>query len=277
MRTFSTLARELDGYVPRSWLALVANSMLLLRPRDRRRFAVDVAGRWVNCQPGMTIVSPDLHTAHHDQLRSATLDTWCQAYMPKTGDTVIDVGAGIGEEAIFFSKLVGKTGRVICVEAHPGTFNCLEATVHRSRLENVLPIHCAITDHDGLSRISDFDEHLANRLVTGGGGTVIPSRTIESLVKELGITSIDFLKMNIEGAERTAVDGMRGIARTIRHCAISCHDFIADAGGAASFRTKRHVSSVLLDEGFVLSTHDRPDRPWLRDVIYAQHRAERPT
>ena len=274
-RSFSALAREVDGHVPRAWLARAANLVLAARSGDRRRFGVDAGGHWLNRQPGLTIVSPDLHTAHWHQLRSAALDIWCHSYLPRPGDTVIDAGAGIGEETILFSELVGKSGRVISIEAHPGTFDCLRATIDRSRLENVLPVHCAVAGSDGAARISDCGEHLANCLVAAGNGPEVPARTLESLANELGIASIDLLKMNIEGAEQSAVDGMRAIAPRIRHCAISCHDFIADAGGAASFRTKEHVSSALLGQGFILSSHDRADRPWLRDMVYARHRSPR--
>ena len=50
-------------------------------------------------------------------------------YQPRKGDVIMDVGAGVGEEALMFSREVGEHGRVICVEAHPRTYRCLEKLV----------------------------------------------------------------------------------------------------------------------------------------------------
>ena len=272
MVSLSQFARSLDGHVPRHWLALAANLVLSTRRGDDRRFEADPRGYWVNRQPEMTIVSPDLHTSHHDQVRTATLGTWCQIYTPVAGDIVFDIGAGIGEETVIFSELVGNSGRVVSIEAHPRTFECLKETIARSGLNNVVPIHCAIADTDGLFRISNIDEHLNNRLVDTGGFEV-PARSLDSLAVELGFPSIDFLKMNIEGAEDPATAGMQAVAARVRHGTISCHDFIAEGGGSETFRTRERVGATLERLGFKLSRRTGAEKPWLRDIIYADRPA----
>ena len=50
---------------------------------------------------------------------SASLDYWTHVYRPQPGDTVIDVGAGIGIDTLALSPLVGSTGRIYSIEAHP--------------------------------------------------------------------------------------------------------------------------------------------------------------
>ena len=49
----------------------------------------------------------------------------------------MDVGAGVGEETLTFSRAVGARGEVICIEAHPRTHQCLEMLIRYNRLENV--------------------------------------------------------------------------------------------------------------------------------------------
>ena len=83
-------------------------SLYLGRLKGRnQRFAIDDHGHWVNRQPGATIVSMIPHTATYAEYRKWVLDNWAFDYEPQLGDTVIDVGAGVGEEAVVFSQLVG--------------------------------------------------------------------------------------------------------------------------------------------------------------------------
>jgi FkbM family methyltransferase len=237
-----------------------------LKGRDQR-FSIDRHGHWVNRQPDATIVSMAPHTATHREYRHWVLDNWAFEYEPRPGDTVIDVGAGVGEEAVVFSKLVGPTGRVIAIEAHPETFACLAETIEQSGLTNVVPLCVAVTDQDGVAFIGSVDNYLANSIV-GGSGAKVPARSLDSLADELGLERIDLVKMNIEGAERLAVKGMERISNRVSHVAISCHDFVADRDGGDEFRTKAEVKKLLGTFGYRLTT--RPDHPnaWVRDYLY---------
>jgi FkbM family methyltransferase len=100
------------------------------------------------------------------------------------------------------ARHVGNNGQVICVEAHPRTFRCLQKLVEYKRLENVVTIHCAVSEPDCAETvIQDSSEYLRNR-VGGADGFRVAARTIDSIADELGLSQIHFLKMNIEGAER---------------------------------------------------------------------------
>lgn len=260
-------ARMLKEALPRPFLAAIANPIMCLR-RDPRRFGVDHKGHWKNIQREATFVSPDLHTAFYWQVDESVRDYWCQFYTPGPGDTVIDVGAGIGEDAAVLSKLVGPTGKVVAIEAHPDTFACLQGTIALSGLNNVIAVDCAITDRDGTLTMSNSAEHLANSVIKNGGEIVVSARSLDSLLDELGIADVALLKMNIEGAEKPAMDGMNRAATAIRNVAISCHDFIADAGGGNQFRTSADVRAALLKLGFQIQLRNHAPRPWLRDTLF---------
>ena len=165
------LAEKLDRTGLRRPIAAVASTMMKLRA-DERRFEVDELGRWVNRLPEATFVSPDIHTAHYAQVEAMVLDYWCAFYRPSEGDMVVDVGAGIGEDAVVFGKLTGSAGRVIAIEAHPGTFAALRATVGRSGLTNVTPVQRAISEEDGVLRIGDSAAHLGNSVISGNADGV---------------------------------------------------------------------------------------------------------
>ena len=234
------------------------------------QFAVDDDGRWVNRQAEATFVSPTIHTTTFRAARQWVLDHWTWGYRPKPGDTVVDVGAGIGEETVTFSHLVGDAGRVISIEAHPQTFVCLRKTIELSGLTNVTPLCCALADEDGELFISDTDFHLGNSVIGQSGGTRVRARTLDSLAAELGLDDIALVKMNIEGAEALAVEGMAGTAPHIRNVVISCHDFLADHYGAGpEMRTKAHVRETLQGQAFIISTRPEAPESWVRDYLYA--------
>ena len=188
-------------------------------------------------------------------------------YTPRTGDVVFDVGAGIGAETLLFSRLVGPSGRVVSLEAHPRTYERLVRLCEVNRLQNVTPLQVAASDADGEVAISDLEHHLQNVLVESGG-IAVPARRIDTIARDLGVPRIDLLKMNIEGAERQAIRGLEGIMSITRHVCIGCHDFLADAGGAPELRTKVLVRKFLIERGFRVTTREDAPDPWTRDYVY---------
>jgi FkbM family methyltransferase len=186
----------------------------------------------------------------------ATKRNFFWGYKPTPGDVVVDVGAGVGEEALTFSRAVGESGRVICVEASPRTYRCLQKLVEYNHLKNVTTIHQAVSDSSGeLVKIEDSHDYLRNR-ITGRGGIGVPGSTVDGLYKRLGLRHINFLKMNIEGAERLAI---RGMSETLEHTevlCICCHDFLANSMADDSLRTKSIVRQFLQQTG--LQVVERP-------------------
>lgn len=268
MPSLFQIAERLDRRGLRRPIAAAASTVMKLRGDDRR-FGVDRHGRWVNAQPDATFVSPDVHTARYPQVEAVVLDYWCQFYRPQAGDIIVDVGAGIGEDAVVFGKLVGPSGRVIAVEAHPGTFAALQATVRATGLDNVLPLQRAIADRSGTLRIGNSEDHLGNSVISGNAeGVSVQAQSLDELGAELALPRIDLLKMNIEGAERLAVKGMKAIAPSVRQVAISCHDFIADRGGGNEFRTLHEVRQTLEDLGFTVRRRDHAPNDWTRDTLF---------
>ena len=227
-----------------------------------RHFSIDPDGDWINRQSGATFVSTTPHGQHLSLIRERVVDEWLFDYRPSASDIVFDIGAGIGEEAVVLSPMVG---RIFAIEAHPATFRCLTKTVALSGVSNVVPLHWAVTDRDGAVEISDTDAHIANRL---GSGIPISGRSVESLCREHGIDRIDFLRMNIEGAERLAIQGLGAI--DIGAMAISCHDFI----GGDDYATKAEVRAWLDAHGYDI--RERPDHPqrWTANNLYARKRAK---
>ena len=191
-------------------------------------------------------------------------------YTPGNGHVVMDIGAGVGEEALMFSREVGGGGRVICVEAHPGTYCCLEKLVEYNRLENVITMHWAVTGPScSVATIEDSDDCLSNRVV-GSTGIPVAATTVDAIRRRLGLQRINFLKMNIEGGEHSAMRGMTETLRCTEVLCISCHDFLAESTGDESLRTKGAVKDFLEKHGLKVVErleHDLP--PYVNNQVWA--------
>ena len=265
----------LRGTKLRGVLAASVGVYQTMRRRRANIFFVDADGDWVNWQREATFVSPAPHTSDARLTAQIVLDNWGYRYVPGPGDVVFDIGAGIGEETVIFSRLVGATGRVVSIEAHPRTFACLSKTVRRNRLTNVTLLNCAITSSDCEVAITDAGEHdhHVNTILEGARGSVaVRGRRLDDVADELGIRRIDLLKMNIEGAERLAIAGMEKSIRRTRFASISCHDFIADGGGSEDTRTMATVKAFLEAHDFDVTRRASEARPWVRDCLYAMNR-----
>jgi FkbM family methyltransferase len=170
-------------------------------------------------------------------------------YKPMKNDICVDIGAGIGAECIWTSGWIGEGGKVFAVEASPVTFKILKANVLDNGLTNVFCHHLAISDKDGKIRISDDpDNHIANHIWSGEGAEV-DALTMDHFIASLDKKEIDFLRVNIEGAEKLLIAQFSSIVN-VRHVAIACHDFLTRRTGDPRFTSKADVAGFLKANGF---------------------------
>ena len=281
----SAVIRALDRPGGRRLLGHLATGFVR-RATGRREVAVRFEdGYWVRTLgDGISVFDTTQFDFHTEGLRSweehdrVVRDVWLHAYDPRPGDVIMEVGAGTGLDLAVFSRAVG-AGTVYGVEAHPRTFEMLQRTVAKSGLENIVLVHRAIADAGGTVRIQDQHHHTENRLLppdgegkgawsSGKGFWEVTASTLDDLAEELGIVELDYLKMNIEGAESLAIRGMSGILSKTERVCIACHDFIGDEVDDDWYRTKDTVVEFLRDQGFDVTTRDSDHRPQVRDQVW---------
>ena len=200
-------------------------------------------------------------------LRNAD-DYWFRHYAPAPGDVIVDVGAGRGEDVLAFSQRVGPTGRVIAIEAHPGSFRLLQSFCALNHLDNVLPVNAALMDAPGSVTIETSDDWRSNTVGSGASGSPIRATTLDLLADELQLDKIAFVKMNIEGAERQALPGMAATLARTGHLCVCCHDFRAERGDGDEYQTRAFTEAVLRDRGFVVHFRRDDARPYVRDHVH---------
>jgi FkbM family methyltransferase len=132
----------------------------------------------------------------------------------RKGDTVFDIGANIGTWSLILSHAVGAAGRVFAYEPARATFDALSDNITLNATPNIVASRCAVSDARGTLRLyHDVDASRNSlgrtRTLNGGDFEEVPAVTLDALASELAIGALDFIKIDVEGAEPLAFAGGR--------------------------------------------------------------------
>ena len=129
----------------------------------------------------------------------------------KPTDICWDIGANSGTYTVPMARLAAK---VFAFEPVPHNFEILRAVKRRGRLDNVCARLLAISDTNGMARMTipvlGFYGGYYMAALDEGGGLEVATATIDSLI-EAGVPEPDFIKCDVEGAEARVVDGARSL------------------------------------------------------------------
>lgn len=182
------------------------------------------------------------------------------------GDIVLDCGASDGD----FTREALKAGaaKVIALEITPSSIECLRRNLAAEIAAGKVVVYPkGVWDKDDeLTMYVDETNFAANTVVGTGGGGLLPSvrvplTTIDKVVAELGLPRVDFIKMDVEGAEPNAIAGARDtITRFKPRLAIAAEHKIED-----QFELPKAVRNIRGDyrmecvECLELNGHIQPD------------------
>lgn len=111
----------------------------------------------------------------------------------RLGDTVIDVGANIGDLTLPLAGMVGETGKVFAVESHPEVFNILCANLALNDVRNTLPVNAFV------AMTQDVDTASA----TWGANAYVSAKweTQFVAIDALPLEQLRLLKVDVDGNE----------------------------------------------------------------------------
>jgi len=128
----------------------------------------------------------------------------------KSGDVVLDVGANMGVFSILASKIAKM---VIAFEPLESARSLLQDNIRLNEAGNITVIPAAVSNASGSAALQNPGGIGTARfasLADEGGSTpsaIVPVTTVDETVTSLGLSSVDFMKMDIEGAEPLALQG----------------------------------------------------------------------
>ncbi|MEI6159909.1 MAG: FkbM family methyltransferase, partial [Roseococcus sp.] len=137
----------------------------------------------------------------------------CLARRLRHDDLVLDIGANIGNHALFFAAVCGC--RVLAIEPDPLAFVLLTENIAGNGLEGrITALNIALGAEAGEGRMHHPDPHnLGASSVEPEAGGSIPIRTLDSLPR---LRRLRLVKMDVENAEPLVLAGARKLLASRR-------------------------------------------------------------
>jgi FkbM family methyltransferase len=219
-------------YGPRMYYSLFGPRGLLVGARARLSSAPIV----------MTVAVPGL--LHPVYLRARTTDvSLCrEIFLNNAYDSdfaeppqsvfrvIIDAGANIGLSAVFYANRF-TNARIIAIEPEPSNYEMLKKNT--APYTNVTPVQAALWKENGALRLFDtgagntaFQVGETNQLSATEERGVVHAITLEKLMEQFGIAHIDYLKMDVEGAEKEIFEHATPWIDRVGTIAVELHDWM---------------------------------------------------
>lgn len=132
----------------------------------------------------------------------------------RPGDTVIDCGAHFGLYSLIAARAMGNEGIVLALEPNPASAPILTRNVEELGATCVRLVEVAAASESGTSNL--YVGEAAHAAYAGLNAEAdddtpvgVETITIDSLLEREGISHVDFLKIDVEGAELDVIAGAR--------------------------------------------------------------------
>jgi len=172
----------------------------------------------------------------------------------KESDIILDIGANIGYFTLIFAQIVGNHGKVFAFEPDPTNFALLKKNVEINGYENIVLINKAVSNKSGKLKLFLSDDNRGDHRIydsyDGRNFVEIESIKLDDFFNDYN-GKIDFVKMDVQGAEFLVVQGMLNLLNKNKNMKIISEYW--PMGLKRSGAIPEEYLLLLLDLGFNLS------------------------
>jgi FkbM family methyltransferase len=163
----------------------------------------------------------------------STLELMLDRYEPETtrlfyrllqpGMTIVDIGAHGGYFSLIGASRVGGAGKVYAFEPYPPSFQQLQRNVELNGYKNIHAVRKAVSNTTGVHRLlvnpkgSDRHSLFAGERSWKPNSPEVETTSLDDFLEGWNWPRVDLIKMDIEGAEPTALAGMK---QTLEKCGV---------------------------------------------------------
>lgn len=169
------------------------------------------------------------------------------------GKTVYDIGGYVGLVALFFSRAVGRSGRVLTFEPNPRNYEELGRNLMLNNCANVTTFPVAVGDRDERTEMvtdpiwptrGSIETARKEALSRRGGAESLAIEVVQldRFIEQRKLPKPDFIKIDVEGFERQALEGMAGTLKKWKPA------LLVEMHGVAP----NEVATFLLSNGYAL-------------------------
>lgn len=135
----------------------------------------------------------------------------------KKGENILEVGAYTGFFVLYAANLIQPSGQVIAIEAMPDNFKILKKNINSNNFNNVKVINKASWDSQGsLTFQRQYRQRSSAKddVVKKNFEITVSSDTIDNILADLNIEKIDFVRIQVNGAE---IETLKGMEKTLEN------------------------------------------------------------
>ena len=171
------------------------------------------------------------------------------------GMTIVDAGANWGYFTLLAASRVGRTGRVMAFEPDPRVFALLERNLALNPFPHVVALPMAAGRAAGTLTLEGYEPDAHNRGISrvrendapaSPTSFTVHAARMDDVLRERGVDGVDFIKIDVEGAEDAVLEGMRdGLAAgRYRRVLLELHPALLAERGPDAGRLLRDLPCV---------------------------------
>jgi FkbM family methyltransferase len=130
----------------------------------------------------------------------------------RPGMNVVDIGSNIGYYALLEARLIGPQGLVIAIEPMRENARQLIRNIETNGYRNILVHEFAIANRNGTADMNVSEKsnwHCLTAVPWPSKKRKVPVSTLDNLLKGLCLARVDLVRMDLEGYEVVAIEGMQ--------------------------------------------------------------------
>ena len=191
---------------------------------------------------------------------------------------ILDCGSNIGVSVMYF-KMLYPRATIYAFEPDPASFTCLIRNIADNRLQQVVPLQCALLDHAGKAAFASVSGALTSRVSEDQTDNTIEVET-ERLSRYID-RPVSFLKLDVQGVETSilhelAASGKLGL---VEQTVIEYHHHLPGSQRlAGSQKGLDTLLRLLVDDGFDYQLSTTRGNRWtqgaFQDVLVFAYRPD---
>jgi FkbM family methyltransferase len=142
-------------------------------------------------------------------------------FKPSSNDVVVDVGAHVGKYTLYASKLA-KKGKIIAIEPNKESFKTLIENLKLNNCKNVKAYNVATFDKKCKLKLWVTKDEGRSSVIEKRGNNfeIVTAFSLSRILKDNEIKKVDWMKIDVEGAEIKVLKGAEKFLRKTKNLII---------------------------------------------------------